>query len=497
MKRILIDDKKNLTLEDLKAVFLKEAITIELTESAKAAIEKSALYINEIIKTDKIIYGVNTGFGKLAKVLISKENLQKLQTNIVLSHAVGTGALLDSAIVKLIMLLKINSLARGYSGIQPCTLEFLIRLFNENLIPCIPGKGSVGASGDLAPLAHMVLPILYEGQIEHNGKISPSKVVLEKAGITPTPLAAKEGLALLNGTQASTALAMAGLFQLENIFRAAVLSGSLTTIAIGGKASPFDPLLHKARNQPSQEHVAKLYENYLLSSDYEIDAERVQAPYSIRCQPQVMGACWQQLQNTKTILENEANGVSDNPLIFADENKVISGGNFHAEPIAMASDNLALSIAEIANISERRIALLVDPSISGLPAFLVNEAGINSGFMMAQVTAAALVSENKTFAHPASVDSIPTSANQEDHVSMATFAARRLTDMAQNSATVIAIELLAACQALDLTKPQALCPELKTCYDLVRQHAKFYDKDRYIAHEIDAIRDLVLRGQFG
>jgi histidine ammonia-lyase len=496
MKRILIDNKKDLTLEDLKAVFFGEEVIIKLTDSAKAAIEKSANYINEIIKTDKVIYGVNTGFGKLAKVLISKENLAQLQTNIVLSHAVGTGDLLDSAVVKLMLLLKVNSLARGYSGIQPGTIEFLIQLFNQNLIPCVPGKGSVGASGDLAPLAHMVLPVLLEGDIEYKGVISSSKEALQKAGIAPTPLAPKEGLALLNGTQASTALAVAGLFQLENIFQAAVLAGSLSTIAIGGQISSFDPILHKVRNQPCQVQIAAQYEYYLSNSEYEMDMERVQTPYSIRCQPQVMGACLQQLQNAKTILENEANGVSDNPLIFADEDKVISGGNFHAEPIAMAADNLALSIAETANISERRVALLVDPSISGLPAFLVNEAGINSGFMMAQATAAALVSENKTFAHPASVDSIPTSANQEDHVSMATFAARRLTDMAQNSATVIAIELLAACQALDLISSWTLCSELKSCYDLVRQHSKFYDKDRYMAHEINAVRDLILAGIF-
>lgn len=494
MKKLILDNQKNLSLKQLQQIYFEET-TLSLTNYAKSAIKASADYIADILKTDAVIYGVTTGFGQLAKVSIPHDHLVQLQKNIVLSHAVGTGALLPTETVKLILALKIQSLARGYSGVRLETMDYLMKFYNHGYYPCIPSKGSVGASGDLAPLAHLALPLLGEGSVCFENKIIPAKNALKALALKPIHLAAKEGLALLNGTQVSTAIALANYFKLERIFAAAVLAGTMSTVAAGGSPNSFNPLIHQIRGQKSQEQIAKQYAKLLKETKYQVAKARVQSPYCIRCQPQVMGACWQQMQNVLDVLVKEANGVSDNPLIFVKEKKILSGGNFHAEPIAMAADNLALCFAEVGNISERRIAMLIDSSISGLPPFLVAEPGINSGFMMAQVTAAALVSENKSLAHPASVDSIPTSANQEDHVSMATFAARRLGEMAENTATVIAIELLTACQGVDFAKPK-LGKSLKTVYDLIRQHSAFYDRDRFFADDITRVKELVLTGKF-
>ncbi|MDH3355508.1 MAG: histidine ammonia-lyase, partial [Chromatiales bacterium] len=364
----------------------------------------------------------------------------------------------------------------------------LISLLNHQVYPCIPIKGSVGASGDLAPLAHMSAVLLGEGFAHHNGELITAQKALQVAELQPVVLAPKEGLALLNGTQASTALALEGLFYAENLLSSATVIGAMSVEAAKGSRAPFDERLHRAQGHQSVIDIGAAYRSLLDHSQIEEshrDCDRVQDPYSLRCQPQVMGACLQQIRNAAQIILTEANGVSDNPLVFADQNEILSGGNFHAEAIAMAADNLALAIAEIGALSERRMALLIDSKLSGLPPFLVENGGINSGFMMAQVTAAALASENKTLAHPASVDSLPTSANQEDHVSMATFAARRLGDMHENTVNILAIEWLAASQGLDFLAPLKSSATLEQAKALLRSEVPFYDKDRYFSPDIE------------
>lgn len=479
-------------------ILLNEKTNLELSPACLPAIHASEKVINDIIAKNKIAYGINTGFGLLAKTQIAEKDLRELQRSIVLSHAAGIGELLNDECVRLILALKINALACGFSGVRLQTIEALIKLFNAHVYPCIPEKGSVGASGDLAPLAHLSLPLLGEGEVRYQGKILSAKQGLEIAGLTPLELAPKEGLALLNGTQVSTALALQGLLATENIFVSALLAGAMSVDASLGSDVPFDERIHRVRNQPAQIVVAKILREFLQGSGIRVshvECKKVQDPYSLRCQPQVMGACLAHWQFARETLVNEANAVSDNPLIFAEDNVVLSGGNFHAEPVAMAADTLALSIAEIGAISERRIALLVDPQFSELPAFLVKNAGVNSGFMIAQVTAAALASENKSLAHPASVDSLPTSANQEDHVSMATFAARRLTAMTDNTAGIIAIELLAACQGFDFRRPLKSSQALEKVFSHIRKYVPFYEKDRYFAPDIAAVKKMVLTGQ--
>ncbi|MCF6195055.1 MAG: histidine ammonia-lyase, partial [Emcibacter sp.] len=370
---------------------------------------------------------------------------------------------------------------------------------DKNIIPAIPAKGSVGASGDLAPLAHMALALIGEGHVYYDGTRMATAAALKKAGITPLILGPKEGLALLNGTQTSTALALAGLFAAENLFAGAVVAGAMSVDALQGSIAPFDARIHAARGQPGQMAVAQKYKGLIEGSrilNSHVNCERVQDPYSLRCQPQVMGACLDLMHQVSKTLLTEANAVTDNPLIFCDNGDVISGGNFHAEPVAFAADTLALAIAEIGAISERRIAILVDPKMSGLPAFLVDNSGVNSGFMIAQVTAAALASENKSLAHPASVDSLPTSANQEDHVSMATFAARRLGEMAENSVNVVAVELLAAAQGIDFHKPMQTSKPLQKVHSDLREKVRFYDKDRFIAPDMNAAAEMITGGYF-
>lgn len=469
--RQLLDEKTNLTLDPacVPAILASEAL------------------IKKTLDDNKTVYGINTGFGLLAHTRISHADLENLQRSIVLSHAAGLGELLSDAAVRLILALKINSLARGYSGVRLQTIEALIKLFNAKVYPCIPSQGSVGASGDLAPLAHMSALLLGVGEARHEGKIISAQEALDKAGLTPLQLAPKEGLALLNGTQVSTALAILGLLAAEDIFISALAAGALTVDAVHGSDTPFDERIQIVRGHATQIRVAAILRGLLAQSEIRAshkDCNKVQDPYSLRCQPQVMGACLASILTTSETLLVEANAVSDNPLIFVEQGEILSGGNFHAEPVALAADALAVSIAEMAALSERRIALLVDPHFSGLPAFLVQNAGVNSGFMIAQVSAAALASENKSLAHPASVDSLPTSANQEDHVSMATYAARRLTPMARNAAGIIAIELLGACQGIDFARPLKTSPKLEKIYHLIRQHVPFYDKDRYFSPDI-------------
>ncbi|MUK27283.1 histidine ammonia-lyase [Aliivibrio fischeri] len=483
-----------LSLKQLREVS-RHPTKLSLDPNALPDMLISADVVAQVIEEDKTVYGINTGFGLLANTRIAEKDLETLQRSIVLSHAAGIGEFMDDATVRLMMVLKINSLARGYSGIRPLVIDALIQLINSEVYPCIPKKGSVGASGDLAPLAHMSTVLLGEGEARYQDKIISGKEALEIAGLTPITLAPKEGLALLNGTQASTAFALEGLFAAEDLYASATVCGAMTVEAALGSRKPFDPRIHRVRGHRSQMDAALAY-RHLLAQSSEIGlshqcCERVQDPYSLRCQPQVMGACLQQIRNSADILEIEANSVSDNPLVFADDGDIISGGNFHAEPVAMAADNLALAISEIGSLSERRMALLIDSGLSKLPPFLVDNGGVNSGFMIAQVTAAALASENKTLAHPASVDSLPTSANQEDHVSMATFAGRRLGDMAENTRGILAVELLAAAQGLDFRAPNKSSDRIEKAKKLLRERVDFYDKDRYFAPDIAKANSLL------
>lgn len=486
------------TLADLRQVWQTRP-TLIIAPEAAAGIDASAATIASIVARGDAAYGINTGFGKLAKTRIPDDQLELLQRNLILSHSVGTGELIADNVVRLILLMKIGSLARGFSGIRRCVIDAMIALFNADITPCIPVKGSVGASGDLSPLAHMTLALLGEGNVRVAGEIKTAQQALQQAGITPVVLAAKEGLALINGTQVSTALALHGLFMTERLFEAATVAGAMSVDAAKGSDAPFDARIHAVRGQPGQITSAKLYRELLTGSairqSHLVGDERVQDPYCLRCQPQVMGACLDLINNVARTLLTEANAVTDNPLVFVDTEEVLSGGNFHAEPVAFAADTLALAIAEIGSISERRIALLIDASNSGLPPFLVSSSGLNSGFMIAHVTAASLASENKSMAHPASVDSLPTSANQEDHVSMATFAARRLNDMAHNTAVIVGIELLAAAQGIDFHAPLMTSPKLTEVHQRVRSQISFYSQDRLFAPDIEAAKQMVINGE--
>ena len=483
------------TLAELRNLYTMEP-QIQLEESCWHRMQHSADIVNAVVNKGDAAYGINTGFGLLAQTRIPSDQLSVLQKNLVTSHSAGVGKDLNISIVRLLMCLKVISLGRGYSGVRQVVVQTLIECINKGVMPCIPEKGSVGASGDLAPLAHMALCLIGEGDCYYRGNLLPAADALAAAAIAPLTLGPKEGLALLNGTQASTALALAGLFNAENLFAAATVSGALSVDALKGSAAPFDARIHAVRGQKGQIAVAEVYRRLLQGSAIltsHIHCERVQDPYSLRCQPQVMGACLDLINSASAVLLIEANAATDNPLIF-DNGDVISGGNFHAEPVAMAADTLAIAIAEIGAISERRLAILVDPNMSALPAFLVSHSGLNSGFMIAQVTAAALASENKTFAHPASVDSLPTSANQEDHVSMATFAARRLQDMSENTAGILAIELLAAVQGIDFHQPVKTATLLQSVYTTVRDKVPFYNEDRVMSPDIKAVMQLVQSG---
>ncbi|MCQ6308513.1 histidine ammonia-lyase [Citrobacter freundii] len=487
----------HLSFTQLREIW-QQPVKLSLDAGAIDAINASVACVNNIVAEGRTAYGINTGFGLLAQTRIATEDLQNLQRSLVLSHAAGVGEALDDAMVRLIMVLKINSLARGFSGIRLSVIEALIALVNAEVYPLIPAKGSVGASGDLAPLAHMSLTLLGEGKARWQGEWLPATDALKKAGLEPITLEAKEGLALLNGTQASTAFALRGLIEAQELFASATVCGALTTEAVLGSRRPFDARIHAARGQRGQIDAATLYRHVLTDSSAlsqsHHNCEKVQDPYSLRCQPQVMGACLTQMRQVMDVLLVEANAVSDNPLVFAEEGDVISGGNFHAEPVAMAADNLALAIAEIGSLSERRIALMMDKHMSQLPPFLVKNGGVNSGFMIAQVTAAALASENKALAYPHSVDSLPTSANQEDHVSMAPAAGRRLWEMAANTRGVIAVEWLAACQGIDLREGLTSSPLLEQARQALREQVAHYTQDRFFAPDIECATELLAQG---
>ena len=476
-----------------------ERTTIELSGEVRARIAEAHGLVGRIVSEDAPVYGINTGFGLLAQTRVPREHLNELQHNLVLSHAAGTGALLSDAVVRSILALKVVSLARGHSGVRPALVEFLCTLLEREAYPCIPSQGSVGASGDLAPLAHLAAAMTGVGRIRMSGREHPAAEALSALGLAPLRLEPKEGLALLNGTQVSTALALHGLFAAERAFEAAVVAGAMSIDALKGSDAPFDARIHAARGQVGQERIAAVYRTLLAGSairESHRACAKVQDPYSLRCQPQVMGACLDALWHAARILQIEANAATDNPLVFAAQSEVLSGGNFHAEPVALVADALAVAIAEIGSMSERRIAVLVDPKMSGLPAFLVEDSGLNSGFMIAHVTAAALVSENKMLAHPASVDSIPTSANQEDHVSMATHGARRLGEMARNATGVAAIELLAACQGIEFHRPLTSSPALEQALEILREVVPRYARDRFLHPDIESARTLVEARRF-
>ncbi|MDE2219576.1 MAG: histidine ammonia-lyase [Gammaproteobacteria bacterium] len=486
-----------LTLAGLREVYRAPA-RMNLARADLARVRRSRATIEALIASGRTAYGVNTGFGSLASTRIARGELAQLQHNLVLSHAAGTGEPLSDAVVRLVMVLKIASLAQGYSGVRASTLRALQALLRAGVYPLVPGQGSVGASGDLAPLAHLSAVLLGVGHVRYRGRTLEALRGLRIAGLKPLRLAAKEGLALLNGTQVSTALALAGLFEIETVYAAALLSGAMSVDAMKGSDAPFDARIHAVRRQPGQADVAAQLRSLLRGSRIRashIDCERVQDPYSLRCQPQVMGAVLDLLRTAAATLLREANAVTDNPLVFAREGEVISGGNFHAEPVAFAADQLALAIAEVGSLAERRIALLVDAKMSGLPAYLIANSGVNSGFMIAQVTAAALASENKALAHPSSVDTIPTSANQEDHVSMATYAARRLLAMAANASNIVAIELLAAAQGLDFHRPLRSSTALEAVHARLRRRVPRLRRDRYFSPDIAAARALITSGE--
>ena len=518
-----------LTLEELQAIHAGGQPLV-VDAQALPAVEASAAVVRRAAEGDAPVYGVNTGFGKLASTRISEADLATLQLNLIRSHSVGVGAPFDPAVVRLMLALKAASLARGHSGVRPLVIDTLLAVHNAGLVPYVPSQGSVGASGDLAPLAHLTLALLGEGEFLIDGQRCAAAAVLREHGISPLVLQAKEGLALINGTQTSAALALHALFSFEPVLEAALVIGALTVDAARGSDGPFDPRIHALRGQPGQIDVARYYRQLLAGSAIRLSHldgdDRVQDPYCLRCQPQVVGACLDQLRHAALVLLREANAVTDNPLVFlpgseltpqADAaepaspvrqrrppgaeaaegrfgGELISGGNFHAEPVALAADAMANAIAEVGAIAERRIAMLIDSSVSRLPPFLTANAGLNSGFMIAHVTAASLASENKSLAHPASVDSLPTSANQEDHVSMATFAARRLQPMIANVAHILGIELLAAAQGIDFLRPLHSSAALERVFALLRARCPAMMQDRYIAPDIDAASTLVRDG---
>lgn len=469
---------------------------VDIDPAAKPRIDQAARLVADAAAGDTPVYGINTGFGKLASVRIDIDEVKILQRNLILSHCAGVGQALDLPATRLMMMLKINSLARGASGVRWDTIMMLQKMLAADIIPVIPEQGSVGASGDLAPLAHMTAALIGEGEVYYKGQRIASSEALQKAALEPLTLAPKEGLALINGTQFSTAMAMIGLWQTRHLIMTAIVSGALTTDAIMGSTSPTLPGIHELRGLNGQIRVARESRRILAGStireSHRDDDERVQDPYCIRCQPQVLGAAVDILDAAAATLAIESNAVTDNPIVLVDEGLIVSGGNFHAEPVAFAADQIALAIAETGAISQRRIALMVDPNLSfNLPPFLSPKPGLNSGFMIAEVTSAALMSENRHLANPCSTDSTPTSANQEDHVSMAAHAALRLQRMTINLTHIIAIELLAAAQGIDFRRPLETSPILEAVLTIIRQHIPALEDDRYMAKDINIMAQLL------
>ncbi len=485
-------------LDALEEIYRHGTVAV-LDPSCEAGIRKAADRIAEIAAGGEAVYGVNTGFGKLASIRIGRQDVTTLQRNLILSHSCGVGAALPENIVRLMMSLKLISLGRGASGVRPAVVRRLEQMLARGIVPLVPEQGSVGASGDLAPLAHMAAAMLGEGEAFRQGRRMPAAQALAEAGLEPLEFAAKEGLALINGTQTSTALALAGLFRAMRLLRASLITGAMSTDAAMGSSAPFRAEIHELRGHRGQIDTARTLRRLLAGSgirdSHREGDERVQDPYCIRCQPQVGGACLDLLRAVAATLVVEANAVTDNPLVLSDGDTV-SGGNFHAEPVAFAADQTALAVAEIGAISQRRIALLVDPALSfGLPAFLTSAPGLNSGLMIAEVTSAALMSENKHLAHPASIDSTPTSANQEDHVSMSCHGARRLLRMTRNLAGIIGIEAIVAAQGVEMRAPLRTSAPLRAALARLRQDIPTLEEDRYLAPELTCAGDLALGGE--
>ncbi|WP_456696692.1 histidine ammonia-lyase [Aeromicrobium sp. P5_D10] len=489
---------ERLGLDELRAVY-QGPIKVQLAPTAIENLRRAHQVIVDSIERGDVVYGVNTGFGKLADRRISPDDLSELQRRSVLSHMVGVGDPLPDATVRAIMLVKLIGLARGHSGVRVEIAQMLVDLINADVLPVVPSQGSVGASGDLAPLAHLAGALMGEGRVRVGGVTYGAVEGLAKAGLDPVVLGPKEAVALLNGVQVSTAIALRALFGAEAVFNAGLAAGALTLEATAGRQVVLDDRIQQIRGHAGQIRVAELLRRLVADSsvlDVEFEGRRLQDPYCLRCQPQVMGAALDLLSFAARTIEQEVNAVSDNPLMFPDDGVVLSGGNFHGQPIAFAADIIAMALCEIGSISERRQAMLMDSSMSGLAPFLVGNAGLNSGFIMAQVTSAALVAENRAKATPNSVDSIPTSAGQEDHVSMATHASVRLGPMVRNAAYVVAIELLCAAQGLDLRNGGVSAPANRPSYDLVRSKAEFLQDDRIMAGEMEDIAAQVLEGAF-
>nr|WP_294846637.1 histidine ammonia-lyase [uncultured Sphingomonas sp.] len=495
---MLILNPESITLSTLRELW--NGAACKLDDASMDRVRASAASVQRIVAGGETVYGVNTGFGLLANTRIPADRLAELQRNLILSHSCGLGEPLPRHVVRLMVVLKLLGLGRGYSGVRPVVMDALQALLDHDAMPLIPSQGSVGASGDLAPLAHMISALLGEGKIDVAGEILPAKQALSKIGLDLLQLGPKEGLALINGTQASTAIALDALFQAERVFGAAIKAGALSVDALKGSIKPFDPRISAVRGQPGQIRVAEAIRDLLQGSpileSHGTACNKVQDPYSFRCQPQVMGAALDLLVNAARTLEIEASAVTDNPVVFEDEDIAISGGNFHAQPVAFAADMISMAVCEVGSLSERRTSVLVDPKMSGLPAFLTDDGGVNSGLMIPQVTAAALTSENKVMAFPASVDSIPTSAGQEDHVSMAPIAARKAAAIAKNAAGIIAVELIAAAQGADYHAPLTTSDKLQDVHAKVRRLSPHLDSDRYWADEMGALQTAILDGAF-
>ncbi len=487
---------QNLTLEELERVAFRGE-QVSLSEKAHERVRSSRQVVENILSGDAVVYGINTGFGNFKNVVISPADLERLQLNLVRSHAAGVGEPFTEDVVRAILLLRINALASGFSGVNPETLDALLGMLNAGVHPVIPKKGSVGASGDLAPLAHVALVLIGEGEARYRGERLSGEDALERAGLSPTALRPKDGLALINGTQVISALLANAVNMASRLVRSADVIGALTLDALLGTDVAFDPRIHEARPHPGQiasaSNLRRLLEGSELRESHEA-CERVQDSYSLRCMPQVHGAARDALGYVRGVVETEINSATDNPMIFVDGGDVLSGGNFHGQPVALAADFLTIALAELGAIGERRVERLVNPDLSGLPAFLVEEGGLNSGFMIPQVTAAALASENKTYSHPASVDSIPTSANQEDHVSMGVTAARKTNEVARNLAQILAIELLSCAQALEFRRPLRSSPALEAVHARLRESVPRYEQDRAHYPDIAAATQLVVSG---
>ncbi|MCT4585313.1 MAG: histidine ammonia-lyase [Peptostreptococcaceae bacterium] len=495
MNKVIIDGF-NLKIEDVINVSRNNYL-VELEEEAKKRIIKARNLVDEFVDSEKVVYGITTGFGKFSDVAISKEETKDLQKNLIMSHSCGVGDLFSVDIVRAIMLLRVNALAKGNSGIRMETINTLIAMLNKKVHPCIPQKGSLGASGDLAPLSHMVLPMLGEGEAFYDGVKMDGRTAMEKAGIDVIEIHSKEGLALINGTQVMTATGTLALFDAINLLKTADIAASLTMEALNGITTAFDEKVHKVRPHQGQINTAKNMLNILKDSKNTTKQGeiRVQDAYTLRCIPQIHGASKDAINYVKEKIEIEINSATDNPLIFPDEKEVISGGNFHGQPMALAFDFLGIALSEVGNVSERRLERLVNPALSNLPAFLVEKGGLNSGFMIVQYSAAALVSENKVLAHPSSVDSIPSSANQEDHVSMGTIGARKAYDILKNSRNVVAMEILGACQAIDLAENKGLGLGTKRAYEIVRELTSKITEDKVMYKEINKIEKLIIENR--